>query len=140
MNFGKLLWIVFFLAVLALSFGNCDSANADVNGRLWFGIYDTDTKRAQPDGTTFAKFETGLDIGYTFDKINLRPYTTLITLMDEYHDGEGTFHPASIDFRVGLDWNVYKGLHLIGEHSCWHPIDSGGTVEVYNLIKIEWRF
>jgi hypothetical protein len=141
--FGAWLWIIIWLTLMVFVITEVTADAGELDGKLYFGIFDTVDKRAQPDGDTIAKFITGVEIGYTFgkkDNINLRPYTVLETIMDEYHDGEGTFHPASIDYKIGLDLNFYKGLHLIAEHSCWHPVDRAGTVEVYNLIKIEWRF
>lgn len=59
--------------------------------------------------------------------------------MDEYV-GNGTFHPMSVKYDLGIEIDLWKGLMFEFEHSCWHPVDIGGTVESYNLYKIKYRF
>jgi hypothetical protein len=128
----------YWLAALAALLLTCNAWALD--GKVYFGLFDTDSLRAQSDGTSIARYITGVEIGHEIEKLRLRPYVELITLMDEYHGDSRTFHPASIEYKIGLDFNVWEGLYLKGEHSCWHPVDSGGTVEVYNLLQIEYRF
>lgn len=114
----------------------CSSALA-VDGEVYFGKFnpDTTTARAYPDGGV-CEYIAGIEVG---QKINrFRPYLKIETIMDDYENSK--FHPASIRYDIGLDINAWKGMFLELKHSCWHPVDRGGTVEQYDLFLLKYKF
>jgi len=116
------------------------SSAAAWDGELYFGKYINSTLRAKPgEQSEYSEWVGGVEVGHrlwmgTF----LRPYFKLETLMDEYNGD--TFHPSSIKYELGIRAEYKHGIYVDLSHLCWHPIDSGGDVEQYNLIKIGVKF
>jgi len=117
------------------------SSAAAWDGELYFGKYLNSTLRSKPGGeqTDYAEWLGGVEIGHKLFKNRFRPRFRLETLMDGTN-GDNTFSPASIKFDFGARVELYRGLYIDASHMCWHPIDSGGDVEQYNLIKLGVRF
>ena len=116
-----------------------------VDGFVSFGAYfDQENVRARPDGGE-AAYKSEVEIGHRIGLFSgqVRPFVNFITLMDEANDN-GTFHPASIRYTVGLGWEkaLSKRLWFFTtiKHFCWHPVDEGGTVEQANFFEIGFRF
>jgi len=111
------------------------------DGELYFGKYINSTLRSKPGGeqTDYAEWLGGVEIGHRLFKDRFRPYLRLETLMDGIN-GDNTFSPASIKFDFGARVELFGGIYLDASHMCWHPIDSGGDVEQYNLIKLGVKF
>ena len=106
-----------------------------VDGEIYFGQYHNSTEIASPDGG-IPEYIAGIEIG---QKINrFRPYALIETIMDERNNT--SFHPASIRYNLGVSVDIWNGISLEAEHSCWHPVDKEGTVEEYNLFTIRYRF
>lgn len=127
--------ILLIIALLVLSFQITSSYAFD--GELYFGKFLSSDLNANPDGGT-AKFIGGIEIGHKMRF--LRPYVKLETLMDAYSREDQTFHPSSIKYDLGTKILLPKGIYFEISHMCWHPIDSKGTVEQYNLFKIGIKF
>jgi len=106
------------------------------DGRVYFGKYFDQTLRSAPAGG-IAEYVAGVDIGQRIDRF--RAYVGIETLMDTYNS-DSTFHPASVAYNIGMTVRLFDSVYLRGEHQCWHPIDSDGDVEQYNLIQVEYRF
>ena len=112
------------------------------DGELHFGKYLNSTLRSKPGGEEsnhIAEWAGGIEIGHKLFNNRFRPYLKLETLMDGTN-GDNTFSPASIKFDFGARVELYRGLYIDASHMCWHPIDSGGDVEQYNLIKLGVKF
>lgn len=129
-----LLLVLIILAITSPSYA--------IEGQVYFSILGDSNKQAYPlDPTGGAKFVSGIELGHEigiWKSLSIRPWTSLDVLMDD-RDGED-FHPSSIDFQVGITSNIWKGLYIEIKHSCWHPIDRAGKVEVYDQLTIAWRF
>ena len=116
------------------------------DGEIFIGKYINSTLRTKPGGgytipNKYAEFVVGLEIGHrVFEDtlLPLRPYIKSETLIDEY--SEDSFHPASIKYEIGIRAEIWKGLYADFSHLCWHPVDSFGDVEQYNLIKVGVKF
>jgi len=128
----KIILILFVIGALALP-----GAVFAIDGEISVGMFTDSNKRAHPDGGT-AEFMSSLEVGHTFNDF-IRPYVELITLSDAYNNN-GTFHPSSIEYIVGAEIGLTDNLYLDVKHSCWHPIDKGGTVEQYNLFQMKYKF
>ena len=126
-NFYTALWCV---CIIFLS-----SPATAVDGEVYFGRYNSTTARAYPDGGV-PEYIAGVEIGQRVWR--LRPYALIETIMDERINA--TFHPASVRYNLGISIDIWKGIYLEAEHSCWHPVDKEGTVEEYNLFTIRYRF
>lgn len=117
----------FLILFLILSF----SVPCFAGGDVYFGKYIDSKFRANPDGGK-ASYVAGV---YLDHKISVfTPWLRLETLMDGYN-GNGSFHPSSIRYDVGVTVDVWKGTYIDVSRMCWHPVDSGGTVEEYWLVK-----
>jgi len=127
----KKLFLILLILILIFPI----SAQA-IDGEIGFGYFINGDLRAYPDGGE-SKYMTYMEMGHNFDFF--RPYLELITLMDNDNNG-GFFHPASIEYIVGIEVPLKYNFVLELQHSCWHPIDRGGIVEDYNLIKIKYTF
>jgi len=115
------------------------STAAAWDGELYFGKYINSTLRVKPgDQTEYAEWVGGVEIGHQLFNNRFRPYLRLETLMDNYNGD--SFHPASIKYEIGGRVELLGGIYLDASHLCWHPVDSGGTVEQYNLIKMGVKF
>lgn len=107
------------------------------NGEVYAGyILDGSNMMAQPDGDTFAKYMTDIEVGYTWKFA--RGFTGIKTLMDDNDDA--SFHPASSAYRVGIQVRIMDGPIIEYKHECWHPVDSGGTVEEVDIIGVRIPF
>ena len=110
------------------------------DGDLYFGKYINSTLRAKPGGeqASYAEWVGGVEVGHKMFNDNFRPYVKLETLMDEY--GGYAFHPSSIKYEIGGRVELWKGIYVDASHLCFHPVDSAGTVEQFNLIKmgVKW--
>jgi hypothetical protein len=116
-----------------------------LDGFVTFGtFFDQKHVRAYPDGG-LAEYKSEIEIGHrmAFLTGHIRPHLNLITLMDSYNDN-GTFHPSSINYSVGLGWEKQLSKHLSFiatlKHFCWHPIDAVGSVAQGNYFEIGFRF
>ncbi len=116
-----------------------------IDGLVSFGTYfNQENVRAYPDGGK-ADYRSEVEIGHQMGFLTgtIRPFVNLITLMDAYND-DGSFHPASIRYTVGLGWQRPITRHISFftaiKHFCWHPVDSDGTVEEGNYFEIGFRF
>lgn len=107
------------------------------DGDIYAGMYFDSTLSSSPLHDDYAKYVNGITVGHNIKK--LRGYVNVETLSDDYN-GDGTFHPDSVKYTVGLRYNIWKGLDVVTEHSCWHPVDGAGHVEQYNLIKFNYHF
>ncbi len=125
------------LRIMAILLLLCLPVHA-VDGEVYFGMFNraTTTSRAYPDGGV-REYISGIKIGQEINRF--RPYLQIETLIDEYV-GNGTFHPGSVRYKVGIDINIWDGIYFGAEHDCWHPVDREGTVEEYNLFTIKYRF
>ena len=110
------------------------------DGELYFGKYINSTLRSKPGGeqADYAEWVGAVEVGHWLFNDRFRPYLKLETLMDGTN-GDNTFSPASIKFDFGARVEVW-GLYIDASHMCWHPIDSGGPVEQYGLIKVGLDF
>lgn len=124
--------VMFLALILALLTLPAMAADGEVYG----GALLNSTRRAAPDGGT-AKYIAGVEVGHKVFG-SLRPYARVETLMD-WRD-RTDFHPASVEYEYGLEWLIGAGVSLRASHSCWHPIDSGGTVEQWDMIQIRYQF
>ena len=107
-----------------------------IEGEIYFGQYiGHNGARACPDGEV-GKYVAGIKIEDHFGRFN--PYGEIKTVMDGYDDG--AFHPISVKYDLGIDVDIWKGIALEFEHSCWHPVDRGGSVESYNLLLLKYKF
>lgn len=106
------------------------------DGEVYFGKTFDSTLRAYPDGGV-AEYAAGIEVGHRVGRV--RGYTAIDTLCDDYN-GDGSFHPASVRFDIGLAVNIVDGIWVEASHMCWHPVDGGGSVEQYNMLKAVWRF
>ena len=114
----------------------CSTALA-IEDEVYVGQYvGANTARACPDGEE-GKYIAGVEIGEHFGRFN--PFVRIETIMDEYVSGGG-FHPISVRYDLGIEVDIYKGIALEFEHSCWHPVDRGGTAESYNLLLLKYKF
>ena len=116
-----------------------------IDGQVSFGTYfDQENVRARPDGGK-ASYRSEIEIGHAMGLFTgtVRPFVNFITLMDEYNE-DGSFHPASIRYTVGIGWEKPLSKHLSFftaiKHFCWHPVDADGTVEQANFFEIGFRF
>jgi hypothetical protein len=100
-------------------------------GDVYFGKYLDAKYRSRPDGGN-ASYVAGVSLDKQLHIF--KPWLKLETLMDGYN-GNGSFHPTSIKYAVGVTVDVWKGTYVDVSRMCWHPIDSGGTVEEYWLVK-----
>jgi len=112
-----------------------------IDGEISIGYFDTEDYRAYPSGGV-AKYLFSVELGQKFEiyDYRLRPYLSLETLMDSFNSDTNSFHPTSIDYIWGIDFDIGKGFHFIAEHSCWHGIDGWRGGEAYNLFKLKYRF
>ena len=110
-----------------------------IDGYVYIGKYfgDVNTKQSAPGSDTPPAYETGILIGQ--DIWRFHPWVEITTLMDEKVD-TARFHPASVDYKVGIDLDIYKGIFATVEHSCWHPIDESTEVNQYNILKVGYEF
>ena len=110
------------------------------DGDIYMGKYINSTLRSKPGGmyTNYSEYIGGVEVGHKLFNNKFRPYLKFETMLDEYN--ESTFHPASIKYEIGGKIEIYKGIYVDVSHLCWHPIDSAGIVEQYNLIKVGIKF
>ena len=106
------------------------------DGELCFGKYFDSNYKADPDGG-IALYINSVEVGHVMGRF--RPYIRLETLIDEYRF-IGRVRPSSIKYYIGITASIIKHINLELSHVCWHPIDSFGTVEQYNLIKMRIKF
>jgi len=112
------------------------------DGELYFGkCLKGSTLRSKPGGerADYVEWVGGVEIGHKLFKNRFRPYAKIDVLMDGTNS-DNTFSPSSVKFDFGGRVEIYGGTYIDFSHMCWHPIDSGGTVEQYNLIKIGVKF
>lgn len=119
------------IAILAMA-----TPSLAIDGELSFGYYADSTSRAAPDGGELIG-SVFLEVGHRIE--NFRLYVNTDRLIDEYQDDFG-FHPSSAKFGVGAEYQFKGGVFIKYEHQCWHPIDNGGTVEEYDMIRFGFKF
>lgn len=108
-----------------------------IDGEISFGaFFDGNTNRSAPGLEEPPLYYSSLKIGEDIKR--LRVWTELITLMDE--QTKTSFHPSSIEYKIGANLDIWEGVFLDFEHSCWHSIDTSSGVEQYNLIKLRYKF
>lgn len=105
------------------------------DGEVYFGKFFDSTLRARSDGGQ-ALYISGMEIGHNIKF--LRPYAKIETIIDQYNE-KGWFHPASVKYDLGIRLNLWS-VYLEISHMCWHPIDTTGSIEQYNLFKIGAKF
>ena len=130
-RFKKILTAVFFLFTISLFPGTTWA----LDGQIYFGLFDTETFRAFPDGGE-AEYLAGVELGHEWKF--LRPYIIIDTLIDDRNGAK--FHPSSVNYKIGIQADIWKGTFEKVEHMCWQPVDNNGTVEEYNLLMIGWKF
>ena len=124
--------IIYIILILLFS-ANLVSA---FDGQVYGGKYFNQDYSNSPNGGN-ASYISGLEIGHIITK-GVRPYIMVETLSDGTTD-TGFFHPTSIKYDVGLELN--KGYFFTKlSHMCWHPVDTGGNIEEYNLIIMGFKF
>lgn len=114
-------------------------AESGLNGEVWVSsIYGLEYP-ANPDFSSAARYSAGMELGYTFDisPFSIRPYTEINIYMDERIGFN--FHPAGAQFFSGVEF-AYKSFFMQLEHMCWHPIDIGGQVYQYDMVRMGIRF
>lgn len=127
---------VIVISVLAMVVFAVDAAAFDAE--VYTGAYFDSTLRACPDGGE-AAYLVGMEVGHRMGPVRL--YVSSERICDEYVKGSnGGFHPSSARWKVGGEIDIKYGLSVGVEHMCWHPVDNGGTVEQYNMVKAVWRF
>lgn len=105
---------------------------------IYTGFMQNSTLRSSPgNNSEYAEYVQGIKAGHNIGKFRL--YGELETLLDGYN-GSGTFHPASIRYTTGVSYRVWKELIVSLEHMCWHPIDTGGRIEEYNMLMFNYHF
>jgi hypothetical protein len=124
-----------FSIIFLLTFFLFPGRTSALDGQVYLGLFDSDSYRAFPDGGE-AKYLAGIELGHEWKF--LRPYIIIDTLNDDRNGA--TFHPSSVIYKVGVYADIWKGTFAKVEHMCWHPVDSKGTVEVYNLLLVGWKF
>lgn len=141
MNKNIFLLLSFFMVGLCLQ----PAVSHAVDGMITFGtFFDAQNVRLRPDGGQ-AEYQSEIKLGHRFAFLHgfLRPFVDLTTFMDG-HNGDGSFHPGSIRYDVGLSWEtkVNKRLFFLTSlrHYCWHPVDANTTVEQANYFEIGFRF
>lgn len=104
---------------------------------VYFGKYINSKYSAQPGGKSNAEYVAGVVVD---KKIYfLTPRAELQTLMDSYNDN-GSFHPASIKYDIGVRADIYEGIYADVSRMCWHGIDSVGKTEEYWLVKVGYHW
>ena len=124
-----MIWKILLITILLPS-------AAFAGGDIYFGKYIEPHYRACPDGGN-AQYVAGIMLDKPLGRFT--PHIELQTLMDDYN-GNGTFHPASIKYDLGIRADIYKGTYVDFSRMCWHPVDRGGTVEEYWLVKIGYKW
>jgi len=108
------------------------STSAFAGGDVYFGKYFQPKISGNPNGSN-PQFVAGVKLDQTFlDRLD--PYVQLETLMDA-ENKDGSFHPISIRYTVGVNLRIVDGFYIGGERMCWHPVDHGGPVDQYWLAK-----
>ena len=112
------------------------------DGELYFGKYINSTLRSKPGGeqADYAEWVGAVEVGHWLFNDRFRPYLKLETLMDGIGEDDMSFHPASIKYDLGIRGELGHGLYVDFSHMCFHPVDSEGPVEQYNLIKVGLDF
>lgn len=125
--------ILFVLIIVFLALTSYAHA---FDGEVWIGQYSNQDYPANPDYASMAEYTAGIEVGHKFEykDFGFRPYTKIDTLMDERNDGF-RFHPAGVRYYYGATLS-YKRVFVQYEHLCWHPVDNGGEVWKYDLVKI----
>ena len=130
--------------VLVATLGLPAAAQA-VDGFVSFGkFFDQQNVYAMPGGG-LAAYKSEVEVGHRMPLFTgqIRPFVNLVTLMDE-HNSDGSFHPASIHYTVGVGWEKTLSSRIsfftAAKHFCWHPVDSAGLVASGNYIEFGFRF
>lgn len=120
-----------FIIIITLITATTASAS-----EIYFGKYVASTQRSSPDGGT-AQYVSGVILDKQLDRFT--PRLQIETIMDAYN-GNGSFHPASVRYEVGISAAIYDGTYIDVSRSCWHPVDAAGSVEEYWLVKGGYRW
>lgn len=127
--------VIGILLILGLS----STTWAGWGGEIYGSKYFNGNVQSDPANTGTTEFENGLEIGYIYK--NLRPFMSVRTRMDERNGLK--FHPSSVRYEAGITIRIPKTndmLYLDLIHSCDHPVDQGGRVEEYNMLRIRAVF
>ncbi|UCH23672.1 MAG: hypothetical protein JSU83_10945 [Deltaproteobacteria bacterium] len=127
---------ILFLTLIHIVIFLIPARSWSLDGQVYFGLFDSENYRAFPDGGGQAEDLAGVKLGHKWKF--LRPYIVIDTLIDDRHGA--TFHPSSVIYKVGLYADIWKGTFAKVKHMCWHPVDNNGTVEIYNLLMVGWKF
>lgn len=117
--------VVLFVPAIATAF----------DAELYFAELWRSNLRAAPDGGR-AAYVSHVEVGHRMSIF--RPYAIIETIIDEYNES-GWFHPASIKYDLGIRMDI-KNVYIEISHMCWHPIDSYGVIEQYDMLKFGVRF
>jgi hypothetical protein len=138
--------------VIVLSFFAVPAHSWD--GEISFGKFFGSTLDAGPAPIVdHAQYQATIEVGYMMQlwtgdnlRFHVRPWTEVRTLMDE-RSSSYTFHPSSVRYTVGAQFNILKikdtRLWLDASHQCWHPVDDkarGDTVQRYDYLGLRVTF
>lgn len=133
------------IAVACLSGAGMPTPAHAVDGFVSFGTFFDQANVYSRPGGGLAEYKSEIEIGHRMPLFTgtIRPYINLLTLMDAYN-GNGSFHPSSIDYTIGLTWEKQLSADLALftrlKHFCWHPIDGDGVVAQADYFEIGFRF
>lgn len=116
--------IIRLIAILLLLPGLAHSSE------LYFGVLPDSSLRAQPEGTSKARYTAGLLVDK--DLGDLVPRAKIETLMDSTNS-DISFHPASVRYEVGVELQLNDGWYADLSRNCWHTIDGYGTEDYWML-------
>ncbi len=105
-----------------------------VDGKISFAYLD-DSNLKSIDNTIVTYIGT-VNVGHTFKYA--RPYIVLETFMDDFENN--SFSPVEIDYDIGINIPIVKGLYIDLSHKCKHGIDTVVEHESYNKIEIGYTF
>jgi hypothetical protein len=128
--------IILILVILAI-FAPAPAPAFD--GEVYMGRLFNSDYPAAPMGAVAAEYAAGMEVGHRLSvaNVSVRPWAAIDVLMDDRSGG--SFHPAGTRFSLGARVQK-KSFFVEYEHMCWHPVDSGGPVYEYDMVKAGFRF
>jgi hypothetical protein len=124
--------------VLTIIFIFALATQALAGGDVYFGRFFDSRMSGGPSGAN-PNYVAGVKLDEPMLHDYLTPYLGLETLMDA-QNSDGSFHPISIRYTVGVNVKVYDRFYVAGERMCWHPVDHGAYVDQYWLVKGGYRW
>ena len=106
-----------------------------VDGEVSFSSFADSTYRdVSPKVAHFASY---VEIGQEIEKF--RPYLKYTTLMDSLNK-DVSFHPISIQYEVGIDYQLPKDFYVNVSRMCDHVVDGYPNTSQYWGFKVGWKF